>query len=587
MRPIAFDARRVVAGVMAALLLVGLIQLSPAQAAEPPMDVLASGRDTTSRWTAYKIRSDGGQYRLNWKYSAHQGPLQMGAYVYNGDDAFTAGFTWTAFTYQDSSYHEVNVVPGRPIVGEPTIDADGYTQTLGIGGFLFGAPGAPKFTKILIWASGDLKRGSEWELKATRDAHVATDGTGEVAITTGTEAFVHLSGDFEGAAKAGIQRRLPSTPVGNGGGVRTGALTSKTVEVKHALVGGFAPLGVGSPYSAQGYALQVSGPNQFEQTCQTKPCVWYPLKAPEALPAGTYRFDLTGGGAGIGTFGDAMLWGVDAHLPAGGDPGPTPTIQTASVSKLPGGVSVSGGASFPSTAITTAGDPEDDGAGPIGAADVLGAELSGGGLTYNPDRQNLSIRWDLSTHDAGAVGTLPGVQYASEFLVGDTRYQVRAMRAAATSSAPSPNDAQVYMALFRCAQECTEQRRLTGSFSWPVRNVVLVEVPLSAISAGEGSQLTGLRNSAAVGEASPGAVMAIDEVRLPSAVIPESRVELGIAPASVAEGDVTFDARASLSGGAFSGTVSTDGLAAGDYRMWARACLGVVCGSATPLEVAL
>ena len=588
MRSIAVDARRLVAVLMTSLVVAAVMPLAPAHAAPAPLEFLAGGRDTSSQWAAYKIQSNGAQYRLDWTLQVREGPLQIGAYFYNGDDVFTGGFNWTAFTYQDSSYYEVNAVPGQPIVGEPTIDADGYRQTVSIGGWLLGSPEAAKFTKVLIWASGDLTRGSEWQLTAAPDARLATDKAGEVAMTSGTNAFVRLSGEFDGTAKAGVQRRVPPTPVGKGAGARAAALTSETVKVEHSLVGGFKPLGQGSPYSAQGYALQVSGPDGYQQNCQTSQCVWFPLKAPAALRPGTYRFDLTGGGAGIGTFGDAMLWGVDAYLPAGGDPDPTPTVRTSLVEKVPGGVTLSGEASFPSSPLIVATDPEDDGAGPAGSADVVGAELSGAGFTYNPEKENLLVRWDLSEHVAAvAVGTPPSILYAKEFRVGGTRYEVRVLKGAATSSAPTPDDVGTYMALFRCAAECVEQTRLTGWFSWPMRSMVLVEVPLAAISAAEGSSLTGLRSFTAIGEASPGAVVPIDEMSLPSMSIPESRVEVGLAPAAVPEDDVVFDRRASLSKGTYAGSVSTDGLAPGSYRVWTRACLGLVCGGAASTDVTL
>ena len=588
MRPRALDARRLCAVLVTTFVVAAVVQPNPAEAQAAPLEVLAGGRDTTSQWAAYTIRSNGGEYRVDWTLDVNEGPLQVGAYFYTGDDMFTAGFNWTAFTYQDSSYYDVNVVPGGPIAGEPTVDADGYTQTVSIGGLLFGSPEAPKITKVLIWASGDLTRGSEWELSATPDARLVTDEAGDVVMTRGTNAFVHLSQDFEGTATAGVQRRIPPTPLGYGVGARAAAMTSRTVEVEHGLVGSFRTLGQGTPYSAGGYGMQVAGPDGYQQSCSASPCLWYTLKPPSALRPGTYRFDLTGGGAGIGTFGDAILWGVDAHLPPGGDPDPVPFVTARSVVEVPGGLNVSGRASFPSTTMTRVTDPEDDGAAPAGAADVLGAELAGGSWTYNPDDEELMLRWDLSTHLAGSAGLMtPAVLYAKELRVGGTRYEVRVLKGAATSPAPTLDDTGVYMALFRCAPECAEQTRLEGSFSWLGREFVLVDVPLSAISASEGSSLTGLRSFTAIGEASPGSVMPIDEVSFPSALVPDARVEVGIAPASTPEDEVVFDAGASLAGGAFSQTLPTDGLPTGRYRVWTRPCLGLVCGAAAFDDVTL
>lgn len=584
MRSITVDPRRLLAVALTTLLVASLSHLEPAQASDEPFGVLASGRNTTSQWQAYTIRSAGGHYRLEWSMDVEQDPLQIGAFFYTGDDEFRAGFTWTGFTYQESSHYELNVVPGSPIAGEPTIDADGYHQTAMIGGPFLGSAEEPKVTKILIWASGDLSGGSDWQLRTTPQAHLVTDDAGEVEMTSGTDAFVHLSQDFEGAAKAGVQRRVPPTPFGSGIGARAAAITSKTVEVEHALVGGFWTLGEGSPFSAQGYAMQVSGSNGYEQNCKVTPCSWYPLEPSSAIGPGTYRFDLSGGGAGIGTFGDAMLWGVDARLPTGGGASdPTPRVEAPLVMKETGNVNVFGQARFPGLPITTATDPHDDGAGSE-AADVLGAELSGASVTYTREQQDLSLRFDLAPHESNALGTIPGILYAMEFKVGGTHYEVRVMKAAATSTSPSIGSTE-YMALFRCAPDCTEQTRLSGAFSWPGRVAVYVQVPLSAISADEGSQLTDLRSYTAIGEASPGAVVPIDEVTLPSVSIPEARVELGIAPASTSESGVVFDVIAELSGGDYTASLPTRTLSTGDYRVWTRACMGVVCGPAKSVDL--
>ena len=70
-------------------------------------------------------------------------------------------------------------------------------------------------------------------------------------------------------------------------------------------------------------------------------------------------------------------------------------------------------------------------------------------------------------------------------------------------------------------------------------------------------------------------------------MIPASRVELGIAPASTPEDQVAFTVEADLLAGDFSGTIPTAGLSPGSYRVWARACLGDACGPAAFREVAL
>ena len=573
---VAASARRMFAIVITSVVVTGLIPLQPAQAAAAPPKVLAGGRDTSSQWRAYSIRSNGGDYQFDWTMDVKKKPVQIGAYIYNGDDLFQAGFNWTAFTYQDSSHYEVNVIPGQPIIGEPTIDADGYRQKVSVGGRLYGTEDEPKITKVLVWSSGDLSGGVDWKLSTGPDAAIATEN-GQVAATSGKDAFVHLSEDFKGVAKGGVQRRVPPTPVGSGVGARGAAAMSLTYQVKHAFVGSFSMLGAGSPYAAQAYGLKVSGPDGYEKTCAVDQCTWYNAKPTLTPRPGSYRFDLTGAGVGIGTFGDVLLWGVDAYLPPGRDPDPAPfVVGTPSVDQGVQGVNVSGRAHFPVLPITSAKDSADDGtSGPVPAATILAAELTGAGISYDPQEQNLLVRSDLPMHDAYVAGTPPGLMYGTEFVVGGTRYEVRVMKNAATS-APSASSIEQYMALFRCAPDCVEQRRLSGTWGW-FRDMVLAEVPLSAIAAVEGSALTGIRSFTAIGEAQPGAIQQIDEVALPSAVIPQTRVEVGIAPASTPASEVTFDLQAELSKGLFTRSIPTQGMSQGNYRVWIRPCLGSIC----------
>ncbi len=269
-------------------------------------------------------------------------------------------------------------------------------------------------------------------------------------------------------------------------------------------------------------------------------------------------------------------------------------VGTPSVLKVPGGVGVSGLATFSGATLAEATDPDDDGTGvgPLEAADV-GAELTGTALVYRPEQEDLLLRMDLSSLPP-AAGGLPGILYGLELGSGGTSYEVRALRAAATSLRspvfPSsdrwPQLLEPHVALYRCDLVCTEHAPLTGSFG-TTGDQVLVSVPLSALGAAEGTGLTGLRAFTAVGEATPGALHLLDEAPLSSSVIPASRVELGIAPASTSEDAVAFTVEADLLAGEFSGAIPTDGLSAGSYRVWARTCLGDACGPAAFGEVAL
>lgn len=104
-------------------------------------------------------------------------------------------------------------------------------------------------------------------------------------------------------------------------------------------------------------------------------------------------------------------------------------------------------------------------------------------------------------------------------------------------------------------------------------------IPPSALALPAGTPITGARGFTALWEDSRGVLMQLDEVLLGSTLAPGSSVTLGLASAGTPES--VFDAPAALSGGIFSGTLDASSLPAGDYDVWARACLGQVCGSAS------
>ena len=476
---------------------------------------------------------------------------------------------WTSYTNKESVHYEVNAVPGNPVVGDPVHDVDGHRDTVSVGRALFGTPAEPKVTKLLIWATGDLRGGSDWTLKLGPGARLLTDGAGAAVTTSGTGAFVNVSKDFKGTANAQLQRPVPATPLGQQAAVRTTVLGSKSYEVKHGLVGGIWVLG-------GAYDVRGTGPKGYDQRCHGF-CRWFAQGGPAALGPGTYRFDLSGSAAGIEPSTDVLIWGVDAHLPVVAVRGPTLHVGDLALANVAGGVAVSGRATLAEMLLAAATDPDADaGDGGLGAANAAGAELTGAGIAYNPEDQTLLLELNTPMHQAGAVaGTVPGVLYAVELLVGTTRYEVRALRAAATSATPrSP-----YFALHRCAPECTEIAQLTGSFGF-FREQVYVTVPLTTLGAAAGTSATGIRAATAIGEAATGAVADIDEVPLPALVIPDVRVEVGIAPESMPEQHVAFNAEAELQAKDFSATIPTDGLGPGAYRVWARACVDNACGPA-------
>jgi hypothetical protein len=294
-----------------------LLPSSPVIAAEP-LRVLASGRDTTTRWTAYKVVSTGASYTMDFAYEIEKDPLQVGGLFYDEQNKFMGGFTWTAYTYQNRVRYEVTTSPTGPLVGDHHVETFGYRATFAVGGTLPGTPGEPTVRKIIIWSSGSLAKGVDWTFKAAPGAALVTNPqTATPVTTTGTRAFVHLSRDFDAAAQVDAQGTAPRVPDvvpnGIGPGARATALGVLRHKAEQTLVGGFQVLG-GTMSANVNPVMRVTAPNGFRQDCLTL-CQWFDFQAPTALTPGTYTFELTGVGAGPGPFSDVLLWGLDATLP--------------------------------------------------------------------------------------------------------------------------------------------------------------------------------------------------------------------------------------------------------------------------------
>ncbi|MDQ3991485.1 MAG: hypothetical protein M3245_04135 [Actinomycetota bacterium] len=238
-----------------------------------------------------------------------------------------------------------------------------------------------------------------------------------------------------------------------------------------------------------------------------------------------------------------------------------------------GGIEVSGWATFSGVAVSSAGDLPDVPVAPAGA-DIVGASV-----IHRPEPEDLVLRLRLASMPGLVVGGAPGMVYRWSFRAGDTRYEVRAMRVAATAE-PS---ADAFIALYECAPACGAATRLSGGIG-VVGPEVRATVPLEAVGLAGGGTLASVEASAGPGEASPGPLLALDAVNLPDATLSAPRVDLGVAPAGASEQDVAYTREATLTEGRFSGTLDVASLGPGDHRVWARACLGETCGTAwTPI----
>jgi hypothetical protein len=123
---------------------------------------------------------------------------------------------------------------------------------------------------------------------------------------------------------------------------------------------------------------------------------------------------------------------------------------------------------------------------------------------------------------------------------------------------------------------------LTGSIG-STGNEVLISLPLQTLDLGAEAALRGLSAYSAIGDAATGPLSTLDQVSMPDATVPTPSVSLGVVPIGTSEVNVTFDTPAALTNGTFSAALTVPS----GSGVWARACLGDVCGPAVswPLQV--
>ena len=248
------------------------------------------------------------------------------------------------------------------------------------------------------------------------------------------------------------------------------------------------------------------------------------------------------------------------------DRGPAVGTGELVAKKTSGELHVSGWATFSGTEMTSAEDASDDGEG------SLGAEIIEASVSYRPEPEDLLLRMKLASMPEPVVGGAPGVLYGWRFSVGGNVFAVQAVRVGGTAVPPAVS----HFGLYRCAPLCLEVTRLSGGIGTTGREV-RVSLPLASLEAQEGSALTAIAASTALGEASTGSIMSLDEVVLANVVIPVTQVSLGVAPVSVPMDRVVFTQALPTSDGRFSETIAAGSLADGDYHVWARVCVGNTC----------
>jgi plastocyanin len=281
------------------------------------------------------------------------------------------------------------------------------------------------------------------------------------------------------------------------------------------------------------------------------------------------------------------------------------TVDALAASASETTLAVSGQASFFGEAPNTVTeDPSGDApiVGDLG--DETGADLVKATI-YQPDATKPELWFDWHLAALPPIGALPEVvRYTAAFRIGTKQYQLQANLTNWTSVTlvDDPAGSVRGPGHFRLRGNCTTNWNgtiiancpliswLTGEFL-PDQSIVRVKVPLGVTpDFAPGAQLT--RNESTNANltkviAGYQAFVALSPTTNDEAdwgaeepftyTVPTRTVRLGIVPAGAAPqfptpGTVATD-------GSFSGALSTAGLPAGSYDVWARACFGTNCGT--------
>jgi hypothetical protein len=283
-------------------------------------------------------------------------------------------------------------------------------------------------------------------------------------------------------------------------------------------------------------------------------------------------------------------------------------------------IGVTGAASFPGEVMHDGTDPVGDGAIPSPVdATALGLDIIGARAVARPEREDLYFEVEHAPRYCGPLGEPPlggcekpphtgvlsqghsGMNYNLAFTTGGVDYRVEASciefcyrlpvpwRVPVTGPNPAIPDhmpiASPTMArftLFECAPVCTPVGDLAGGFGM-IGDKVTVSVPFSAINASVEDAIGPVHISTEIAS-DVGGLIAVDDMEL-GAFTPRPRVMLGMAPTGTSLDAIDFTTAATLTNGSFTGTVPIDGYPAGDYDVWAKACIGSVCADPTKISV--
>lgn len=215
---------------------------------------------------------------------------------------------------------------------------------------------------------------------------------------------------------------------------------------------------------------------------------------------------------------------------------------------------------------------DDDPAGdlPPASGNAVG-DIIGTSLSYRrglPQELHIRVRFDSLPQPALGVAA-PGPFYGVSFTTPRGRFEIRLNAA---------EDAITYstFTLYGCGPVCVPIKDVLGGFGTGGSDIHF-GTSLTDVGAAPGDPVTDIRAFAGLGASQTGGIP-LDEAVLPDVVLPEVGVHVGIAPAGTETGAVSFQPAAPSADGLFGYEIPTGDLSAGEYDVWVRTCLGVVCG---------
>lgn len=250
-------------------------------------------------WASFAVSSPGGRVKFPLRLDGDASFGQLNAFLYGADDEFLGGFGFGVIRSEASYWGTVKAGPIDFSAGEPVLveRTGAMTMTAEVN------TTGPTVFKMLVWGGG--------RNVASFQAGLRGDGIELLGTETGTSSVVAMAREFE--APVNIEAH------GHAGG-RATVLGEKVLEVKDTLIGSFSQMSMTASHTppwtgVNANAITATTPSG-EQICHPFGCSFKAATGATRMGPGTYRFKVSGAGAGISGSDDVMLNVVDARLPA-------------------------------------------------------------------------------------------------------------------------------------------------------------------------------------------------------------------------------------------------------------------------------